>query len=236
MYSIIAYILQLLASILALVNYPTQPYKIPTIHILATLVNTYLSRNHISWPAFNDALKGIALFQQGKYKEAECYLQSAIDQYTKMFAQRSLLAIEVKLYLAFCVFQRDEQAALDILSTAQTELEGFSCSCHPLSAKLSYLTSSVYHKLNKLELSHFHITTTLKTVQSYCGEVHPWVADLQFQLVASTKSPEQKLKAKGIYEKLIERETALSRLLEVEGDCKEFIELWKLQIEKLTTD
>ena len=220
---------------LVLVSYPTQPYKIPTIHILATLVNTYLSRNHISWPPFNAALKGILLLQQGKHEEAECCLQSAIDQYTKMFSQTSLLAVEAKLYLATCVLQRDEQKALDILSKAQMELESFSCSCHALSAKLSYLTSSIYCKMKNLKLAQFHITTTLKKVQSYCSEIHPWVAELQFQLVSFTDNSEQKLKVKCIYEKLIERETAVSRQLEVEEDTEKVIKLWQAQIDKLIT-
>ena len=221
---------------LTLVNYPTQPYKIPTIHILATLVNTYLSRNHITWPPFNAALKGIFLLQQGKHEEAECYLQSAVDQYTKMFAQRSLLAVEAKLYLATCVLQRDEQKALDILSKARVELESFSCNCHPLSAKLSYLTSLIYYKLKNLKLAQFHITATLEKVQSYCSEIHPWVAELQFQLVSFTNCSEQKLKVKGIYEKLIERETAMSRLLDVEEHCDKVINLWQSQIDKLIAE
>jgi len=220
----------------ALVNCPTQPYKIPTIHILATLVNTYLSRNHITWPPFNAALKGIFLLQQGKHEEAECSLQSAIDQYTRMFTQSSLLAVEAKLYLATCVLQRDEQKALDILSKAQEELESFSYNCHPLSAKLSYLTSSVYCKLKDLKLAHFHITATLEKVQSYCSEIHPWVAELHFQLVSFSDNLEQKLKAKGIYEKLIERETAVSRQLEVEEDTEKVIKLWQSQIDKLTAN
>lgn len=220
---------------LDVLSYPTQPYKIPTIHILATIVNTYLSRNHISWPAFSDALKGMALLQENKHSGAEWYLKSAIRQYENMFVQGSLLTIEAKLFLATCMVHKNLQKALNILEKAQLEFKILSCSCNPLSAKLSYLISFVYHRLGNKELAQFHIIATLQKVQSYCDKAHPWLAELYLKLTALSASNQQKLKeykmlCKNTYEQLIEQESAQSKLFKVEDDIEKIIKSWKDQL------
>lgn len=198
-------------------------------------MNTYLSRNHISWPAFSDALKGVILLQQNKHSSAAWYLQSAVDQYEKMFEQGSLLMVEAKLYLATCVFHSNPKKALNILNKAQSELENFSFSHHPLSAKLSYSTAYIYHKLGNTKLAHFHTVATLQKVQSYCDEVNPWLAEIYFQLISLSKSNQQELEqykelCRNMYGKLIEQESARSKLFKVEDDVKTIIKLWNGQL------
>ena len=217
---------------LGVLSYPTQPYKIPAVHILTTIVNTYLSRNHISWPAFNDAFMGMTLLQNNKLDSAEWYLNSAIRQYEKMFAQGRLLSVEAKFFLATCMLHNNTERALDILEKAQLEFNNLSCKFHPLSAKLSYLTSSIYYKLGKRELAQDHIIATLEKVKSYCDKAHPWLAELYFKLITLNTSNQQKLDqykalCRDIYEQLIEQESSQSKLFKVEDDTEKIINSWK---------
>ena len=217
---------------LGVLSCPTQPYKIPAVHILTTIVNTYLSRNHIAWPAFNDAFRGMAFLQNNKLDSAKWYLNSAIHQYEKMFVQGSLLTVEAKLFLATCMLHDNIEKALDILEKAQLEFNNLSCKFHPLSAKLSYLTSSIYHKLEKKELAQEHIIATLQKVKSYCDKAHPWSAELYFKLITLDTSNQQKMElyktsCRDMYEQLIEHESAQSKLFKVEDDTEKIINSWK---------
>ena len=219
-------VLQLLSSVLGLLQDGASVSMIPTVHLLATVVNTYLTRNHISWPAFTTALKGFVCLQKKMYQEAEKCLQSAILQYEENVGPQHLLTIETQLYYASCKQFTDVKGALRVLECAQQRLDAMSYTNHFLSAKVSYRKALLYQQVGKKEQEREYIMDTQRKIHSYCGSEHPWAADLMLKTHVDSDQKNHGTYV-DIYRKLIQRETNESKLFAVETEVSPFIRQWK---------
>lgn len=227
---------QLLSSVLGLLGDQASVFMIPTVHLLATVINTYLSRNHISWPAFTTVLEGFLYMQKKMYQEAEKCFQSALLQYEESIGQQHLLTIEAQLYYAFCKQFTDILRALKVLECAQTELDTMLYSNHFLSAKVSYLRALLYQQCGKEQQALEHIMDTQRKIHGYSDELHPWVADLLYRIEANVgsgqKTHPQSGGYKDMYNQLIHRETADSQVFAVETEIEPFITQWRERADK----
>ena len=206
---------------------------IPTVHLLATVVNTYLTRNHISWPGFITSMKGFLYMQNNMYQEAGQFLQSAISQYEESIGPNHLLTIETQVYYATCTHFADIYGALKVLECAQRKLDTMLYNNHFLSAKLSYQRALLYQELGKEEEAKKYILDTRRKIHSYGGIDHPWAADLMYNniLKADAGSTRKSYPKSGgyddIYSKLINREAEESKVFAVETEVEPFIQQWK---------
>ena len=196
---------------------------IPTVHLLSTVVNTYLTRNHITWPAFNTALKGFSHMQKNMFKEAEMCLQSAIQQYEDSLGPKHLLTVETQFFYAFCKQFTDVYRALEVLECAQQRLDAMSYTTHFLSAKVSYQRALLYQQYRNKELEREYIMDTLRKIRIYGGTEHPWAAEVMSNASASVCDDGYV----DMYSKLIERETEQARVFAVETEVAPLIQQWK---------
>lgn len=226
--------LQLLSPVLGLLDNPTSFNMIPTVHLLATVVNTYLCRNHISWPAFTSVLKGFICMQKKLYQEADKYFSFAVSQYEASVGPKSLLTIEAQLYHAGC---KDFCGAMKVLKCAESRLNSMSYKDHYLSAKVSYNMALHYQKTGNRKQAQMHMTETLRKVHCYGGKFHPWAADLMNWLerqgcTVQDTNPAYRMCAREVYRELIQRETAESEVFTVDAEVAVFIRQWKKNLEK----
>ena len=199
---------------------------IPTVHLLSTVVNTYLTRNHISWPAFTTALKGFSYMQKNMFEEAEQWLQSAIRQYEESLGPKHLLTVETQLFYALCKQFTDGSGALKVLECAQERLDTMSYTTHFLSAKVSCQRALLSQQIGNKELEQEYILDTLRKIRIYGGTEHPWAAELMTNASVCDDGHVD------VYRKLIERETKQARVFAVETEVAPLIQQWKEKTEK----
>lgn len=224
--------LQLLSPVLGLLDNPTSFYMIPTVHLLATVVNTYLCRNHISWPAFTSVLEGFNCMHKELYQEADKYFSSAVSQYEASVGPKSLLTIEAQVYQASC---KDSCGAMKVLKCAESRLNSMSYNDHYLSAKVSYLMALHCKKFGNRKQAQIHMTETLRKLHDYGGKLHPWVAKLTNWLERQGCKVQDSIHicAREVYRDLIQRETTESKVFAVEAEAAVYIQQWKETLDEM---
>ena len=217
----------------------TKAKVIPTIHLLASTVNTYLTRNHISWPAFENFMMGISFLKKGSYKDAQVSFDCAVSEYNDMLGPNNLMSVEAQLYLAMCVQRNDTKEAIKIASGTLARMEEVFLCNHPLSTKLSQLLATFHLEIGEKEKAQVHIKAALQKIDQCIGKAHPWSAELYYQLARihadsdGVNSQEISFETLGniVCHEWLNKETMESKNLGVELSVQGCLESWRVQID-----